>query len=57
MPWYNNPVITRKVLNRIANRYPRATRQDLAAVLDYATQLIWSKQEQYVEAMALTRKD
>ena len=50
MPWYNNPVITRKVLNRIANRHPRATIQDLDRALDYATQLIWSKQGQYYES-------
>ncbi len=49
MPWYNNPVITRRVLNRIANRYPRATLQDLNSTLDYVTQLIWSKQERYFE--------
>ena len=47
VPWYNNPVLTCKVLNRIANRYTRATLQDLNTVLDRATQLIWNKQEQY----------
>jgi hypothetical protein len=47
MPWYNNPVITRKVLNRIANRHPRASLQDLTSTLDYAMQMIWSKQEHY----------
>lgn len=56
MPWYNNPVITRKVLNRIANRHPRATIQDLDRTLDYATQMIWSKQEQYYESRLLMRK-
>jgi hypothetical protein len=56
MPWYNNPVITRKVLNRIANRHPRATIQDLNAALDYATQLIWSKQEHYFKSETLMRK-
>ncbi|WP_041532362.1 hypothetical protein [Pelobacter propionicus] len=55
MPWYNNPVITRKVLNRIANRHPRATIQDLDRALDYATQLIWSKQEQYYESRQLVQ--
>jgi len=47
MPWYNNPVITSKVLNRIANRHPRTGIQDLTRTLDRATQLIWSKQEEY----------
>ncbi len=56
MPWYNNPVITRKVLNRIANRYPRATIQDLNRALDYATQMIWSKQEHYFENETPIRK-
>ncbi len=55
MPWYNNPVITRKVLNRIANRHPRATIQDLDRALDYATQLIWNKQEQYYESRQLVQ--
>lgn len=47
MPWYNNPVMTRKLLNRIADRHPRASLQDLTATLDYVTQRIWSKQEHY----------
>lgn len=47
MPWYTNPVLTCKVLNRIANRHPRATTRDLDTILDYATQLIWSKQEHF----------
>lgn len=47
MPWYNNPTITSKVLNRIANRHPRTSIQDLNSTLDRATQLIWSKQEEY----------
>jgi len=47
MPWYTNPVITCKVLNRIANRYSRANLQDLKKTLDYATQLLWNKQELY----------
>jgi len=56
MPWYNNPVITRKVLNRIANRHPRATIQDLNVALDYVTQLIWSKQEHYIKNAMLMQK-
>ena len=46
MPWYNNPVITCKVLNRIARRYERSSLQDLKFVLDQATESIWRKQEQ-----------
>jgi hypothetical protein len=44
-----NPVETCKVLNRIANRHQRTTLQDLKAVLDQATQLIWEKQENYYQ--------
>jgi hypothetical protein len=47
MPWYNDPVITCKVLNRIASRYERTSLQNLKLVLDYATELIWKKQELY----------
>lgn len=47
MPWYINPVITCNVLNRIANRHPRTTLQDLNKTLEHATQLLWSKQERY----------
>jgi len=54
MPWYNNPVITRKVLNRIANRHPRTSLQDLTTALDYATQMIWSKQEHYCKNANVT---
>lgn len=48
MPWYMNPVITCKVLNRLANRHSRDPLQDLNALLDHATQLLWSKQENYL---------
>ena len=47
MPWYNNPDITCKVLNRIANRYRHAPLQDLNKTMDYATQLLWIKQERF----------
>jgi hypothetical protein len=47
MPWYTNPVITCKVLNRIANRHSCANLHDLKTTLDYATQLLWRKQEHY----------
>ena len=49
MPWYTNPVITCKVLNKIANHHERTTLQDLKSVLDRATELIWMKQEHYYE--------
>lgn len=49
MPWYMNPVETRKVLNRIANRYRYTQLQDLRVILDQATQLIWTKQENYYQ--------
>lgn len=49
MPWYTNPVITCKVLNKIANRYERTALQDLKSVLDHVTKLIWVKQEHYYE--------
>jgi hypothetical protein len=47
MPWYINPAITCKVLNRIANRYPCANLHELKTTLDHATQLLWSKQENF----------
>ena len=47
MPWYNNPVITCKVLEKIANRLSFANLQELDRTLDRATELIWSKQENY----------
>ena len=47
MPWYCNPTITCKVLNRIVNRYPDATINDLNVILGSATQLLWDKQENY----------
>jgi len=49
MPWYNNPAITCKVLNRIASRHERLSLESLKLVLDYATELIWRKQEQYYD--------
>lgn len=57
MPWYNNPAMTSKVLNRIANRHPRTTLQELNAALDYVTQMIWSKQEHYLKNAVATRKE
>jgi hypothetical protein len=47
MPWYNNPAITCKVLERIANRVSQTNLQDLNRTLDRAAELIWSKQEDY----------
>jgi hypothetical protein len=49
MPWYTNPVITCKVLNRIASRYEHLSLENLKFVLDHATESIWRKQEQYYE--------
>jgi hypothetical protein len=47
MPWYINPAITCKVLNRIANRHSHANLNDLRTAMDIATELIWNKQEHY----------
>lgn len=47
MPWYINPVMTCKVLNRIANRNKRSSLHNLRSVLDSATESIWRKHEQY----------
>jgi hypothetical protein len=47
MPWYTNPVITRKVLHRIANRHVRASLQELNSILDNAAQILWNKQHHY----------
>lgn len=47
MPWYNNPETTCKVLNRIADKYRHAPLQDLNKIMDYATQLLWIKQERF----------
>lgn len=47
MPWYTNPVITCKVLNRIADRYEDTALQDLKYVLDNAVALILKKQEHF----------
>jgi len=47
MPWYTNPVITRRVLHRIASRHARSSIQELNAALDKATQLLWNKQHNY----------
>lgn len=56
MPWYNNPVITCKVLNRIASRHERLSFESLKLVLDYATELIWRKQEQYYDTIGNNRE-
>ena len=50
MPWYTNPVITCRVLNKIATRYESSALQDLRSVLDHATELIWRKQVHYYES-------
>ena len=47
MPWYINPAITCKVMDRIANRHARASLRELTALLDQATEKLRSKQEFY----------
>jgi hypothetical protein len=47
MPWYTNPDINCKVLNKIATRYERTPLQDLKSILDNAAALIWKKQKNY----------
>lgn len=47
MPWYVNHIITCKVLNRIARNNEQLSLHDLRLILDYATESIWRKQEQY----------
>ena len=49
MPWYTNPHITCKVLDKIAHRHERKELQDLKIILDDAAALIWKKQERYNE--------
>lgn len=49
MPWYMNPVITCKVLNRIASRHSHDSLQELGMLLDYTTQTLWNKQERFLE--------
>jgi hypothetical protein len=49
MPWYTNPVTTCKVLNRIAHRHERLSLQNLKSILDYATETIWRKQQDYYD--------
>jgi hypothetical protein len=47
MPWYNNPLTTIKVLNKIANRYTTSSLQDLKSVLDNVTEQVRRKQDSY----------
>jgi predicted trehalose synthase len=56
MPWYMSPDITCKVLNRIANRHPVTDLQNLVRILDYATELLWHKQEQFCQREATVKK-
>jgi len=57
MPWYMSPNTTCKVLNRIANRYPAHDSQNLIHILDYVTELLWSKQERYYEKQGFSRSN
>jgi len=50
MPWYKNPLTTCKVLDRIARRYESSSLQQLRDVIDYVTELIWTKQDHYNKA-------
>lgn len=56
MPWYMNQISTRKVINRIADRYSRASLQDLQNVLDRTTQCLWNKQEFYIKKIQRNRE-
>jgi hypothetical protein len=56
MPWYKNPATTCKVLDRIAQRYERASLQQLRNVLDYVTESIWRKQLEYCKSTTDNRK-
>ena len=47
MPWYTNPVITCKVLDKIARRHEQRNLQDLKHVLDNAIASILIKQQHY----------
>jgi hypothetical protein len=49
MPWYTNPVTTRKVLTKITKRYDHTKLHELKSVLDDAAEIIWQKQAHYYE--------
>jgi hypothetical protein len=57
MPWYTNPIVTCKVLGKIANRYEYTTLQDLKFVLDSVVDLIQKKQERYHEIRQKPREE
>lgn len=46
-PWYMYPVVTCKVLNRIANRIALHDTGMVRKAMDYATEMLWSKQEKW----------
>lgn len=47
VPWYTNPVLICKVLNRIAVRNERSALQDLKFILDESAALILKKQDDF----------
>jgi hypothetical protein len=55
MPWYTNHILTCKVLNRIASRYEHSSLQELNLILDYATEMIWMKLEEYYEGCQMQK--
>lgn len=57
MPWYMNPAITCRVLNRIAKRHSHDSLQELGSLLDCTTQTLWSKQERFLEKNMSTMAD
>jgi len=52
-----SPDITCRVLNRIANRHRIADTHSLTRMMDYATQLLWNKQEQYYKQRTVHQQD
>ncbi len=49
MPWYTNPAMICKVLDKIAKRYGQTNLYDFKPVLDNAIASIFKKQEHYHE--------
>lgn len=48
-PWFLNPRLTCRVLNRIANRFPVYMTKELKVVLDHCMEMLWLKQEHWNE--------
>jgi len=47
MPWFMYPALTRKVLNRLANKFRTLQLKDERQLLDAITQRLWDKIEAY----------